>query len=216
MQARYYDPVLGRFLSPDPVGFAQGGVRYFNRYGYTANDPVNATDPDGKEVRFNFQTTKQIFQTVSALSKIASTPSGRAALSNLDTSSNVHIITVDSNLRGNGIDPASKNGGVITQSGAANSGVGSSIYWNPDLTTGGVDDSGNRVRDPAIGLGHEIGHASDLDDGTHPPSEPYKTDANGYVTLQQTPSQETGSSMKIENEMRANDPKADQRSYYVQ
>jgi uncharacterized protein RhaS with RHS repeats len=47
MQARYYDPVLGRFLSPDPVGFAQGGVRYFNRYGYTANDPVNATDPTG-------------------------------------------------------------------------------------------------------------------------------------------------------------------------
>jgi RHS repeat-associated protein len=48
MQARYYDPVLGRFLAPDPVGFAQGGVRYFNRYAYTANDPVNATDPDGK------------------------------------------------------------------------------------------------------------------------------------------------------------------------
>jgi hypothetical protein len=47
MQARYYDPVLGRFLAPDPVGFAEGGVRYFNRYAYTANDPVNAWDPTG-------------------------------------------------------------------------------------------------------------------------------------------------------------------------
>jgi len=49
MQARYYDPVIGRFLSNDPVGFAEGGVQYFNRYVYTANDPVNAIDPDGRQ-----------------------------------------------------------------------------------------------------------------------------------------------------------------------
>jgi len=29
MQARYYDPVIGRFLSSDPVGFAQGGGGVF-------------------------------------------------------------------------------------------------------------------------------------------------------------------------------------------
>jgi|GEM_PF-5581283 len=27
MQARYYDPVIGRFLSNDPVGFAEGGTQ---------------------------------------------------------------------------------------------------------------------------------------------------------------------------------------------
>ena len=48
MQARYYDPVIGRFLSNDPVGFAEGGVDYFNRYAYTANNPVNLVDPDGR------------------------------------------------------------------------------------------------------------------------------------------------------------------------
>ena len=47
MQARYYDPVIGRFLSNDPVGFAEGGAGYFNRYAYTFNDPVNLVDPDG-------------------------------------------------------------------------------------------------------------------------------------------------------------------------
>ena len=47
MQARYYHPVTGRFLSNDPVGFAEGGPAYFNRYAYTANDPVNKLDPDG-------------------------------------------------------------------------------------------------------------------------------------------------------------------------
>jgi RHS repeat-associated protein len=41
--ARYYDPRLGRFLQPDPIGQA-GGV---NLYAYTGNDPLNGTDPDG-------------------------------------------------------------------------------------------------------------------------------------------------------------------------
>ena len=46
-QARYYSPVTARFLAPDPVGFADEGPGYFNRYAYTMNDPVNATDPTG-------------------------------------------------------------------------------------------------------------------------------------------------------------------------
>ncbi|MEQ8433851.1 MAG: RHS repeat-associated core domain-containing protein [Oceanicaulis sp.] len=48
-QARFYHPALGRFLSPDPVGFADMGPGYFNRYAYTINDPVNYTDPTGEE-----------------------------------------------------------------------------------------------------------------------------------------------------------------------
>jgi len=50
MQARYYDPVIGRFLSVDPVGFLDTGEPgYFNRYSYTLNDPVNRADPDGEK-----------------------------------------------------------------------------------------------------------------------------------------------------------------------
>jgi len=48
MQARYQDPRIGRFLSSDPVGFADMGAGYFNRYAYAANDPMNATDPTGE------------------------------------------------------------------------------------------------------------------------------------------------------------------------
>jgi RHS repeat-associated protein len=43
LQQRYYDAEVGRFLSPDPIGFA-GGT---NLYGYCGNDPVNAVDPLG-------------------------------------------------------------------------------------------------------------------------------------------------------------------------
>ncbi|NQZ10331.1 MAG: HNH endonuclease, partial [Algicola sp.] len=46
MQARYYDPLLGRFLSNDPVGFRD--THSFNRYTYVNNNPYKYTDPDGK------------------------------------------------------------------------------------------------------------------------------------------------------------------------
>jgi RHS repeat-associated protein len=41
--ARYYDPAVGRFISPDPIGYAGG----LNLYAYCENDPVNAVDPSG-------------------------------------------------------------------------------------------------------------------------------------------------------------------------
>ena len=45
MQARYYDPVIGRFYSNDPVGF--DNVHNFNRYAYANNNPYKYTDPTG-------------------------------------------------------------------------------------------------------------------------------------------------------------------------
>ncbi|MGB3498698.1 MAG: RHS repeat-associated core domain-containing protein [Rhodanobacter lindaniclasticus] len=48
MQARYYDPAVGRFLSADPVGPSPGSMFHFNRYDYANNNPTNHTDPDGR------------------------------------------------------------------------------------------------------------------------------------------------------------------------
>ncbi|MGH3266872.1 MAG: RHS repeat-associated core domain-containing protein [Trebonia sp.] len=42
-RARMYSPTWGRFLQPDPLGYAGGG----NLYAYVNNDPLNSVDPYG-------------------------------------------------------------------------------------------------------------------------------------------------------------------------
>lgn len=48
MQQRYYDQLLGKFLSVDPVSAYQNPVGMFNRYKYAANNPYRFIDPDGR------------------------------------------------------------------------------------------------------------------------------------------------------------------------
>ncbi len=46
LHARYYDPLGGRFLTPDTYDPWEAGVGT-NRYAYAGNDPVNFSDPNG-------------------------------------------------------------------------------------------------------------------------------------------------------------------------
>jgi RHS repeat-associated protein len=47
MNGRVYDPVVGRFLSADPIVQAPGFTQSFNRYAYTFNNPLSFVDPSG-------------------------------------------------------------------------------------------------------------------------------------------------------------------------
>ena len=47
MNGRVYDPVLGRFLSPDPLVQAPYDSQTWNRYSYARNNPLRYTDPSG-------------------------------------------------------------------------------------------------------------------------------------------------------------------------
>jgi RHS repeat-associated protein len=47
MRGRTYDPILRRFLQPDPVVQDAYEGQTYNRYSYVMNDPVNMVDPTG-------------------------------------------------------------------------------------------------------------------------------------------------------------------------
>ena len=47
MNGRMYDPLLGRFLSPDKFVQAPGNTQNYNSYSYCLNNPLKYTDPSG-------------------------------------------------------------------------------------------------------------------------------------------------------------------------
>ncbi|WP_323864377.1 RHS repeat-associated core domain-containing protein [Xenorhabdus cabanillasii] len=55
-RARYYSPILGRFLQTDPAG-TEGGL---NLYAYTGNEPVNLIDPTGQWAEASISTANAI------------------------------------------------------------------------------------------------------------------------------------------------------------
>lgn len=83
VQARYYDPIAGRFLSVDPVTFLDTGEPgYFNRYAYVMNDPINGFDPNGMWK-----------VTIGASAKVSYGPGGRVGAS-ISYDTNGHTLSV--------------------------------------------------------------------------------------------------------------------------
>lgn len=48
MQARYFDPSVGRFIGTDPKALSAGDMNGVSRYGYANENPYLFTDPDGR------------------------------------------------------------------------------------------------------------------------------------------------------------------------
>lgn len=47
MNARLYDPIVGRFISPDTIIPNAGNSQAYNRYTYVKNNPLSLVDPSG-------------------------------------------------------------------------------------------------------------------------------------------------------------------------
>jgi RHS repeat-associated protein len=54
--ARYFDPLIGRFINADSVIQSVANPQYLNRYSYCLNNPLTYTDPSGRIVEFENET----------------------------------------------------------------------------------------------------------------------------------------------------------------
>lgn len=64
MQARYYDPAIGRFIAVDPEKPLPGKVFDFNRFSYANNSPMVNIDPDGRNAIITYRANGSIDITV--------------------------------------------------------------------------------------------------------------------------------------------------------
>lgn len=83
MNGRIYDARIARFLQADPIIQAATNTQSLNRYSYIWNNPLNATDPSGYKIRWQYyrqglMTVVQIVLTVVAT--IYGGPAGAAAV----------------------------------------------------------------------------------------------------------------------------------------
>ena len=78
--ARYYDPDLARFVSPDTIVPAPGDPQSHNRYAYTRNNPVKYTDPTGHSflgvLSTIFQSFKQLLPVINIIGGVMQIFSG--------------------------------------------------------------------------------------------------------------------------------------------
>ena len=70
MNGRLYDPVLGRFFSPDPYVQFAGSPQSYNRYSYCLNNPLKYTDPSGQSIT-GFFIGLAIFNAASSMMRAA-------------------------------------------------------------------------------------------------------------------------------------------------
>ncbi|MGY1410779.1 RHS repeat-associated core domain-containing protein [Luteimonas sp. A611] len=78
MQQRYYDPMLGIFLSTDPVTAYSNPVGQFHRYRYASNNPYTRVDPDGRrDIYIGGAADKRWTENVASYAETQKTTTGR-------------------------------------------------------------------------------------------------------------------------------------------
>ena len=109
-------------------------------------------------------------KTVNALGNLTQTKEGTSMVTELQSSSNV--FTIKSGAKNEfKADSPTKAGANLTEfqastgNSAGSTGSGGTIFWNSSSTSGGLDLSGGTERPAFIGLGHEMAHACDSNQG---------------------------------------------------
>ncbi len=109
-------------------------------------------------------------QTVNALNNVRSSKEGGEALDELESSKNVFTIEKSSSNDFVASSPSKASANIpeiqdVTGNTLGSNGSGGTIHFNPYSSSGGMDLKGSTSRPAFLGLGHELFHARDANQG---------------------------------------------------
>ncbi len=160
---RYYDPIIGRYIKIDPIGFAGDDV---NWYEYGWNSPLYWIDPYGLEIIPVYGEDWQTIENALAELKRCS-PTAEALLKELSPElDGKEKFTVKILLYWGGLD-AMTSGKNPNRHDFTIPGKESGVQWDPDPLTNSCRLTGlaargcpeDQKRPPEIALAHELIHA---------------------------------------------------------
>lgn len=169
--ARWYDPTLCRFLMIDPMAEK---YPWFSPYVYCANSPMNASDPTGKYLIYNYvnsdgQSTRYFYK---------QGEDGTYDFYDVDGNLYNHNEEFVSQLKSalnslqDGVYGAALVSGLVNSNfgvnlkeskNGENKTLGNTVFWNPYNYMSALDVAGGKQRAPFVGLAHELAHTYDSD-----------------------------------------------------
>ena len=138
-RARYYDPVIGRFMGVDPAPFTERNIHSFNRYAYAANNPYKYVDPDGKRIVFSQGATPQFQQQFAQIVQYLNASGTSGTIARLEARPETVRLQESPTPHGFHYNPNTKT-----------------IVFDP---LSGLQVGSGQVQTPALGVLHEAGHA---------------------------------------------------------
>jgi hypothetical protein len=142
-------------------------------YTYAVSNPLNYLDPDGREIKWEKQSGATDKEFAAAKAMYTALKSSKTELSKQITAMEAdkkHITTIRVGNKGNGAWLAKETPANLKKASTKGQGIDAVVDFDPNKK--GVFPDGVK-RDPTSSLGHELGHASDINTGNLPsPTSP--------------------------------------------
>jgi len=172
--ARYYDPAVSQWLSVDPLAEKYPA---FTPYNYTMNNPVVLVDLDGRDIWIRYKGNLIKYVNGNLYDRDGNKYRGKGVRIKKDGSIKLKgflkktVKALDKIRKGgehgkqliSELQKSDKH--TIIRKGDESKAAGTMVSWDPNNTSGAIDENGNTYRPSYISLAHELAHAYDALDG---------------------------------------------------